>query len=97
MTIKQHEKDKEELRELGVKELDPGFKNDWHSTLEALKDSNKAKDEIIAALIADNAELESSLRHMKIAQLLAYEDYSKKLNALRAAKERRFWWWFFRE
>lgn len=59
------------------------IENDWTSTLKALKDSNKEKDILIASLLEDMVELESSLKHSKLALLNAYEDYRRKLEGLR--------------
>lgn len=67
------------------------IENDWTSTLEALKDSNKEKDILISKLLEDMVELESSLRHSKLALLNAYEDYRKKLEALQGQLKPRWW------
>lgn len=54
------------------------IRNEWTDTLDALKASNKAKDEIIAALLEDMAEIESSLRHTKLVLLRLREDRRKE-------------------
>lgn len=66
------------------------IENEWTSTIEALKDSNKEKDILIASLLEDMVELENSLKHSKIALLNAYDDYRKKLEALQS--QLKPWW-----
>lgn len=58
------------------------IRNEWTDTLDALKASNEAKDELIAALLEDTRELQSSLAHNKIALLVAREDYERKIKRL---------------
>lgn len=66
------------------------IRNGWVDRFDALKASNKAKDEVIAALLEDMQELKSSLAHTKIVLLRASEDYRRKLNRLDDI--RKPWW-----
>lgn len=65
-----------------IKETHPPFKNEWTDTIDALKAGNKAKDELIASLLEDTRELQSSLAHNKVALLVAREDYERKVKRL---------------
>lgn len=51
---------------------------EWPGTVNALRESNRAKDEIIAALLEDMVEIESSLQHTKLVLLHLREERRKE-------------------